>query len=422
MNFLKAFSIDFLLYGTSKATVAVTWIAIISTLTTRLSPENYAIFWQMFTLITGAATIATTGLVTAFRRYYHQFDSADQHAVYRRVAVDATRFSLLLSTGLFVPAFIASAWIGEWGMSPQRLLVGPVAFILASGFLAYCGHLMAVRKTVAYLSANAAQGLAFLLLCVLAPLSKSAGVEIMVIFLGASYLVTLPGYIAGLRSSLAPAEGSDVRKWRRDFLAFGVPLALMNVALLLGNLGTQLLLAKLANAQEAGIYAAFSAPIERLVGFSASIAAMAFLPLIASQWDAKRYREVLRFLFFIVAAVLLIAIAISAVLIVFAGPITTRIIDPRYLSGVDLIPLLSAATTASTTAAILADILILQKKTPQLAALFLSATLIGLLVSGVLIPVNGATGAVIGRLVFGLLACVFIGVAIRRNLSKSEPG
>ena len=34
------------------------------------------------------------------------------------------------------------------------------------------------------------------------------------------------------------------------------------VALLLGNLGTQLLLAKLANAQEAGIYAAFSAPIE----------------------------------------------------------------------------------------------------------------------------------------------------------------
>jgi O-antigen/teichoic acid export membrane protein len=242
----------------------------------------------------------------------------------------------------------------------------------------------------------------------------------MVILLGASYFVALPGYLAELKRRISPTASASVQKWRRDFIAFGIPLALMNVALLLSNLGTQLILSKLASPHEAGIFAAFSAPIERLVGFSASIAAMAFLPLIASQWDAKHYRDVLRFLSLIIAAVLFIAIVISAALIAFAGPISAHTVDARYLSGTNLIPLLCAATTASTTAAILADILILQKKTPQLAALFLTATVIGLLVSGALVPFNGATGAVTGRLLSGVLACVFIGVAIRRNLSKSE--
>ncbi|QDC02937.1 lipopolysaccharide biosynthesis protein [Mesorhizobium sp. 8] len=418
MNLMKAFGIDVLFYGSSKALVAVTWIVIISTLTKHLSPANYATFWQIFTLIVGAATIVTTGLVTAFRRYYGQFEQNKTTDLYSFAATGVTRTVISLGLLCFVPAFLISAYIGEWPRSGSLFALAIFSFGSAALFQIYSGHLMAKRKTTYFLAMTTAQAVLFLAFCSLGIFSGDAkDVLLAVLFLGLSYVaVVQPWSLTAIRRTFRPFRNTETRKWEREFLFFGLPLAFMNGAFLLGNMGIQLIIANMASPYDAGIYAAFSAPIERLVGFMASIAAMAFLPLVAVKWDQNQRSEVLRFLGLVVAAVALISTVISILLVIFNDQWVTLIIDKRYKSGIDLIPVLCAATTVSTIASILADVLIVEKKTVHLAVFFTISSIVGLVFSAVLIPIAGVSGAVLGRLISAVFACMLICFSIWRSL------
>lgn len=423
MKLLKAFGIDFALYGTSKVLVALAGITSIAVLTSRLAPSDFGVFWQIFTLTTGAATIATTGPVTAFRRYYGQFIAEGNFDVYRRAAAGAVYRCLGVSVIMFLPVLFVAALIGGWELGPLRGLAATFAFGASTCFLLSCGHMMAARKTVTFLLASAAQAVMFLLLSYgVLPLAGGDLVACALLLLAASYALGVPDYSLFRATALEAGDAVEVNRWTREFLVFGLPLIVMNCALLLSNLGTQMVIAAISGTQEAGIYAAYSAPIDRLIGFSASIAAMAFLPVVSTQWDRQPKSESLRFLFAVIAIVTAASVTVSVLLICFGGVFLGLLVDERYAAGAALIPILCVAATASAIAAILADVLILQKRTFQLAGIFSLATAAGLVVSIALAVSGGAQGAATGRLVSGAVTCLLIAWAIKSAFGGEQLG
>ena len=417
MSLLRAFSWDLAFYGSSKALVALAWVASVSVLTTKLVPADYAVFWQIFTLITGAATIASTGLVTAMRRYHGELTALGQEADYWAASQRAARRTVLVALVLFLPCYGIAAYLADWGLQPVRIGLSIGGFLAATTFLIYGGQLMATRRTPTYLAVNTGQALLFLALLYLI---QAWPVEQALMFLCISYLITAPAYLLSRRKlsvELTPAGAL----LENDFHRLGLPLALMNVALLLGNLGTQVVISTMSGGQAAGEYAAYAAPVERLVGFTASVAAMAVLPLVSCRWARGERREVMRFLILVVALVTAVALAVSIVLVGFGDTIFGLIIDSKFKAGAALLPLLCAATVASTIAAILADVLVLQKKTLQLAWIFMAAGFVGIVVSAILATSLGAQGAAIGRLVAAILSVLGIAIAVLHSLRQPPP-
>lgn len=417
MSLLRAFSWDFAFYGFSKAFVAVAWLASVSVLTVKLSPVDYSVFWQIFTLISGAATIASTGLVTAMRRYQGELTALGRETDYFAASRRAARRTVLVGLVAFLPCYGIAAYIAGWGFKPALTGLAIVTFLAAITFMIYAGHLMATRKVTTYLAINVIQALLFLILIYLID-----GYPIVhaLLFLCASYLITAPAFLisqCGPSDELTNANAL----LEREFHRFGVPLSIMNVALLLGNLGTQVVISKVSGGQAAGEYAAYAAPVERIVGFGASVAAMAVLPLVSSRWARGEKQEVMRFLILVITVVTAAALACSMVLLAFGDAIFGLIIDSKFKAGATLIPILCAATVAGTIAAIMADIMVLQKRTLQLAWIFSVAGAVGIAVSAMLAASLGAEGAAVGRLVAAILSVLGIVIAIVPSRGRPLP-
>jgi O-antigen/teichoic acid export membrane protein len=415
MKVRRAFAMDFIVYALSRASVGLIWIALVSTLTSLMRPSEYAVFWQLFTLITGAAGIASSWLVTAFRRFYPQFVESNDIVSYYAAASFASRFCIISASLSFLLIFLVLAAVSEWGLGIWDIIIVPAAFVAALSFLIYAGHLIATRASRTFLFINTAQALMLLVLCtVLVRATDSDRVTLALVAVTVSYALGISYFVMTKERHLLSASNSKSAKDdTRKYLSFGLPLVIMNGAFLIANLGTQLIVSGLYSTEEAGIYAAFYSPIERIVGFAIAIAATALLPLLSSLWEKGRHSEALRLLFSVLAFVTMSAGGLSILLMIEADRFASMIIGVQFRSGAVLIPLTCASCILSGLAGIVADILIVQKKTRLTAALFVFASLLGLGLSAVLVPGAGAMGAVEARAVSsGVSLVLVLGAAV----------
>lgn len=426
MNIARAFTFDFIIYAISRVAAALVWIAIVSGLTSTMSPAEYSIFWQLFTLITGAAGIASSWLVTALRRFYPQHVRDGTIALYYKTAKSSASLCLIVALIAFIPIFWILALLAHWELSAFDALLVLLTFGFALAFLVYCGHLIAVRHSKKYLFLNTAQPI-LLLILILTLVSWIAIGKITVALLALiiSYSIFLPEYLLTsrrmtterlIREQKAGASSNQVLIYFR----FGLPLVIMNLAFVIGNLGTQIIVTRLYSAEAAGIYAAFYAPIERVIGFAATIAATALLPLLAKLWDEGHQREALRFLFVVIVFVTILAAAASAILVVYSDIFTKIMVGSEYSSGSALIPTICVSCLLFSISSIVADVLILQKKTILIAVLFAAANLIGILAALALTSSRGAMGAAEARAISSCLGLLLVVGATILLLSRTK--
>jgi len=404
MSIARAFTFDFAVYALSRVTAALVWIAIVSGLTSTMSPAEYSIFWQLFTLVTGAAGIASSWLVTALRRFYPQHVRDQTEPLYYRTAQVSASLCLIFASIIFFPIFWILSILAQWPLTAVDLFLVPAAFGLALAFLIYCGHLIAIRSSKKYLLLNTTQPILLLaLVLTLVTSDEFRKVTTALLAVIVSYSIFCLEYFSSCRGQRGKiyvrnqeiASSSQVIVYFR----FGLPLVIMNLAFVFGNLGTQIIVSRLHSPIAAGIYAGFYAPIERIIGFAATIAATALLPLLAKLWDEGHRREALHFLFVVILLVTTLGVIASGILITYSDIFTRIMVGSEYSSGDALIPTICVACLLFSTSSIMADILILQKKTAMIAIFFVIANLIGIMAAVALTPTRGALGAAEARVI-----------------------
>jgi O-antigen/teichoic acid export membrane protein len=203
-------------------------------------------------------------------------------------------------------------------------------------------------------------------------------------------------------------------------MKFGMPLVVMNLALLAGNLGTQLIVAHISGESAAGIYAAYYAPIERIVGFATTIAATALLPLMASEWEQGRQREAFQFLLFVIAGTIIIAGGAAGAIVIFGESFVSNFVGPDFATGVTLIAPTALSCFLFGIASILTDVLIIKKQTMRVSLLFALAVTVGLLAAFAVVPQEGALGGVYARLIASASSVLLVGAAATVAVARQE--
>ncbi|MBO9591143.1 oligosaccharide flippase family protein [Devosia sp.] len=434
MSIVRAFAADFSVYAASRIIAATAWVATVWVLTSNLAPSQYAQFWQVFTLVTGTASLATSWLVTAQRRFYARFEKNNELHSYVETSVVSAKICLGLSLVVFV-IFLGANWAYDLVVLDFTQWMGTaIAFVLCIIFLIYCGHLIAARKPRQYLLFSAGQSI--LLLAALYTALNFAGgngVTWSVVVFAASYGIFL--LVAGWHEHVAGTDlwSRVVLLWNEralgystEYLRFGLPLVLMNLAFLLSNLGTQIIVQNLHSASAAGIYAAYYAPIERIVGFVTAIAATALIPLLANHWEQGHQRQALRFLGLVILATTTATGAIAAIIVIAGDAFASNMVGTEYLSGVELIAPTAVSCFLFGIASIIADVLIIKRRTLLLALMFVVAVVIGLTTAVVIVPEQAALGGAYARVVSSLASVVLVGGAavfvVWRDFSVNRRG
>jgi len=275
---------------------------------------------------------------------------------------------------------------------------------VVSGF-AYCGEMVlrATHRPVAFTVSRSLQGVSRHVLGVGGLLLVSRDIPTYFLFrIAGLTLVVLWSWsaIGAWRHLRWGAVSADVL---RRYLYFGAPLAVTLLATTLRVAGNRYVVLSLAGSEATGLFsAAVNIGTAPLLVFE-QIVMLGLYPLAIDRWEQGRdirpvVRDGLRWF-------ALIGLPAAAGLAVLARPLLTVIAGPEYAPAWPVLSLLAGATFVYGVSQYFSLRFMVAKQTQKMAAIFLTAGLVNISLSILLVPHHGYVVAAATTVVANLLLC-----------------
>jgi len=394
-NFLK----DVGIYGISAALSGAVSFFLIPVYVKVLSPEEYGVIDLIALATVMAGVILSLEIYQAVARFFPESDEKT-----RKAYASTGMLFLLVSYALFALAVwlfavpISQALPGFTGLENVLRLAAAAMVIL--GLFSYSQNLLRYSmRSSSFAVANVVYSLCTISFSVWFVIGMKKGLE------GVYY-----GQIAGGCFGAA-VSGILVRKnvalvfdipLLKKMIAFSIPMTLSGLAVYALIYTDRVLIKYLLGLSDLGVYAVGSR-IAAIPVVLTGVVASSFVPIVYNRYKDSPIKNDMRRIYHYV---FFAGMALIALISIFSSELIRIIATPEYNRAIKVIPFLLTAGFLMQYSNIFMGI-VLAKKTPVIAGIYLSGLVISILLNLLLIPAAGITGAAVataitGSVIFGL--------------------
>jgi O-antigen/teichoic acid export membrane protein len=390
---IRKFLKDVGIYGMSATLSGAVSFFLIPVYVQTLSPEEYGIIdlIALATVMTGV--ILSLEIYQAVARFFPESDEKTR-AKYASTGL----LFLLFSYGLFALAVwlfatpISQALPGFSGLGYVLRLAAAAMVIL--GLFSYSQNLLRYSmRSSSYAVANIVYSLGTISFSVWFVVGLNKGLE------GVYY-----GQIAGgclgasasgimVRRNIAPVFDRRILK---KMIAFSIPMTLSGLAVYALIYADRVLIKYLLGLSDLGVYAVGSR-IAAIPIVLTGVIASSFVPIVYTRYKESPIKNDMRKIYHYV---FFAGLALIALISIFSSELIRIIATPDYIGAITVIPFLLTAGFLMQYANMFMGIT-LAKKTPLIAAIYLSGLAISILLNLTLIPLAGITGAAVATAITG---------------------
>lgn len=399
---LRHFLSDSFKYLILKAVVSVAMLVSIRLYTGRLSPEEFGHYTILVAFLAYAAVTSTAWLVGAVVRFLpeSQRDRWDLSAV--------IQFLLGRSCAVLLPAVAVALWalghVLRLPLTPGLFVAAIATFVLTTYSQAAFGVLRARREVATYLWLNATQVLTALALSVLCLYVLDLGVE--GILLGTA--LPMVWVLWRLRDVRVVGWPRTVPPVARKMLHYGLPILGINLFTQALSSSDQMILKAYGHAEAVGVYAASYMLAQSSVFALTAVINSALNPVLFQAWESGQRRETLRTLYRVVALFAVLSLPVVVGFSVFARPLVSLLVDPRYAEGYRVVPWVVSGAFFVGVANVFSEIMTLRKKTFQLMTCYGVAAAANLALNFIYVPRYGMMAAAVSTFASYLILLVAI--------------
>jgi O-antigen/teichoic acid export membrane protein len=382
-----------------------------------LPPSEFGVYYLVLSVASITNSIGFSWINQTVKRYYAGYDAPGRAELLGRVLAAY----LYTAGGLLILATILTLVLPRFGVS-AALPWPTLVLSLGTGAVMYVQWLHTVQRRAAGYTLNqlvyncGKLGLGWLFL------TKIQATGDML-----AWSASLAGFAAATVGALQLREPITVKRdsfqpaTLRAFAAYGLPLAFVNAGGWLLNTSGRILLGILAGTAAVGVYSAAQQLAQQIVTLAVQPVVTATDPLMIRLHAREGQAVTARFLSVMLGLVLLLGSGICLVLSMLATPLAEVMLDPAYVRGARLFPLLAPAMLFWLLTPVLIKSQEIGEKLGELPWLTVGAGLLGVALNLVVIPRYGALGAALSMLAANALLGMTAYVRGQRHLRWALP-